>query len=848
MPKATEAKPKSKPKPKPKAKSKAKAKSSSKKAGKKASPSKGGKSPKRPAKPKARSGSVVIVESPAKARTIAKYLGKGYSVKASMGHVRDLPRKTLGVDIENGFEAQYQIIPERKKNLDALRKLTKGAEAIYLATDRDREGEAIAWHLVEALKIPKDRIRRVVFNEITGPAIRKAFEEPHEISSSVVNAQQARRVLDRIVGYQLSPLLWEKVMRGLSAGRVQSVAVKLIVDRQKAIDAFDAEEYWYVDAKLKTKEGEEFTARLKKKKGEEATISNEAESKAIVDDLLKEEFKVTSIEQKDKPDSAPPPYSTSTLQQRASIKLRFSAQKTMLIAQQLYEGIDIGKEGSVGLITYMRTDSLNVAESALEEVRSHIESDYGQPYVPAKANRFKSKKGAQEAHEAVRATSAFRKPEELGAFLTQDQFRLYRLIWERFVASQMTPAVYAVTRAELEAGDYTFVAQGRRLLFDGHAKVTGSRIRKDEQVLPAIADDEKPEVLELLPSQHFTEPPPPYSEATLVKTLEKEGIGRPSTYAPIISLIQKRGYVERKERMFHPTDLGVLVTDRLTRHFPHIMDTGFTSKMEDQLDEVEEDKADWRKVLEDFYKHFASDLEKAKKEMRNLSENPELSDEKCEKCDRAMAYKWSKGERFLGCIGYPECRNTKSLKKRDLPEPEETPYVCEKCESPMVLRTGRNGRFLACSDYPKCKNTKSVDDEGKPIEVKETGEKCEKCGSAMVERSGRRGKFLACSAYPKCRNTKPLPGTEEKVEKVEEKCEKCGKPMAIRRGPRGQFIACTGYPACKNSKPVRGQRQEPTPAGIDCDECGSPMVFRFSRRGRFIACSAYPTCRNTKSE
>ena len=839
MPKTTEAKPKGKKRRGKTAAAKGTAKKGEKKAAKPKGTAKKGET--KAGKP--RSGALVIVESPAKARTIAKFLGKGYVVKASMGHVRDLPRKTLGVDVENGFEAEYELIPERKKNLTTLRRHTKTAEAIYLATDRDREGEAIAWHLVEALKIPKSRIRRVVFNEITSPAIQRAFQKPLEISTSRVNAQQARRVLDRIVGYQLSPLLWEKVMRGLSAGRVQSVAVKLISDREKAIEAFVPEEYWYVDAKLRSKEGEEFTARLKKKEGEEVQIPGEKEATGFVEALRGETFQVSSVEAKEKPDSAPPPFSTSTLQQRASIKLRFSAQKTMTIAQQLYEGIEIGSEGSVGLISYMRTDSLNVANTALEEVRSFIGSSFGETYVPPKANRFKSKKGAQEAHEAVRPTSALRQPQELGAYLTQDQFRLYRLIWERFVASQMTPAVYAVTKVEVGAGGYSLVAQGRRMVFDGHSKITGSRIRKDEQVLPPLEEGDDLELLELVPSQHFTEPPARYSEATLVKTLEKEGIGRPSTYAPIISLIQKRGYVERRERKFYPTDLGVLVTDRLTRHFPHIMDTGFTSKMEDKLDEVEEDKADWRKVLADFYELFTEDLGRAKKEMRNLSEDPELSEEACEKCGKPMAYKWSKGERFLGCIGYPECRNTKSLSKKATPEPEETPYVCEKCESPMLLRTGRNGRFLACSAYPKCKNTKSVDAEGKPIEVKETDQKCEKCDSTMVERVGRRGKFLACSAYPKCRNTKALPGT---AEKVEEKCEKCGKPMAIKRGPRGPFLACTGYPKCKNSKPAKGKRSEPTPAGVDCEECGSPMVYRFGRRGRFMACSGYPTCRNTR--
>ena len=732
---------------------------------------------------------LVIVESAAKAKTINKYLGKEYKVRASLGHVRDLPKSKMGVDIAHDFAPDYVVIADRKKIITELMKLAKDSDEVFLATDLDREGEAIAWHLASVLKLPSGKTRRVVFNEITQGAIQAAFQHPSDIDENKVNAQQARRILDRIVGYQLSPLLWIKVRRGLSAGRVQSVVVRLIVEREREIEKFKPQEYWEIAADLAplkshAGEAERFRAQLTRldgkpiatvatdESGEERktfAIANEAQAKQLADEFRSARFVVTRCDRKERSLAAPPPFNTSTLQQQASSQLYFKTRKTMLLAQRLYEGVELGPEGAAGLITYMRTDSLRVADQAIGECRDFISQNFAKEYLPGKALFYKSAKAAQGAHEAVRPTSAERTPESVKPFLEPDLFRLYDLIWRRFVASQMTPGRLAVTDVEIAAGRATFEVQGRRLLFDGHLRLTGFDL-KTEVHLPHLAPNDPLKLLTLEPSQHFTMPPPRYSEATLVKTLEKLGIGRPSTYAPIISTIQLRDYVKLEKRAFHATELGKTVTDQLVGHFGDIMDVKFTSHMEDRLDEVEEAKTGWLQVLREFYEPFSADLKNAEKNMKRPA--PETTEHKCEKCGKPMLKRSSPRGQFLGCSGYPECRFTMPLddagKPAPRPAPEPTDEKCEKCGSPMVIRTGRHGRFMACSAYPKCRNTRNVEQpaetDGKPAAApapQTTGEKCEKCGKPMAVRRSKRGMFLGCTGYPKCRNAKPMPKTQD---------------------------------------------------------------------------------------
>ncbi|HHT9137702.1 MAG TPA: type I DNA topoisomerase [Candidatus Wunengus sp. YC60] len=742
---------------------------------------------------------MVIVESPAKAKTIGKYLGPSYFVRSSMGHVRDLPERKLSVDVENNFAPEYKIIPSRKKLVSELMVDSKKVDAIYLASDLDREGEAIAWHLSQALEISNEKALRVTFNEITKDAILQAFQHPGPINMAKVNAQQARRILDRLVGYQLSPLLWKKITKGLSAGRVQSVAVRLIVEREKEIKEFKPQEYWKITAELKISTGDKekpddvkpFKAVLQKVDSENAEVKNEQQAKDILSELQKAEYVVANVKKQTKRNNAPPPFTTSLLQQQASTRLQFSAKKTMLIAQQLYEGIDIGKEGSVGLITYMRTDSFHISEQALSSCRNLITDKYGKDYIPEKPNVHASdKKGTQGAHEAVRPTSVEYTPESVKDFLTKDQYKLYELIWNRFVASQMKPALYAVTDVEIIAGRYAFKARGRELLFDGHTRVSGHEMEKDDQILPTLEKDQKLELIELSPTQHFTQPPPRFSEASLVKTLEKMGIGRPSTYAAIISTIQDRGYVKQEKRAFYATELGTLVTEKLVEHFPKIMDVKFTSHMEDELDKIEDEKIVWLDVLKEFYEPFKNDLERAVGEMKSVKGTP-----------------------------------------------EESNKICTVCGQPMVIRWGKHGKFLGCSAFPKCKSTLPLDEKGEPASPETTDQKCEKCGSAMVIRASRHGKFLACSAYPNCKNTKSLTGETTKVEPTNEKCEKCGSPMVIRFSKKGRFMGCSAYPKCRNIKSL--------PTGVKCpnEGCGGDLIQRRSKKGGiFFGCSKYPEC------
>jgi len=705
------------------------------------------------------SKSLVIVESPAKARTINKYLGRGYVVRHSLGHVRDLPKSRLGVDVDKGFEPKYLKLRDRKQVLEDLQKALKECGTVYLATDPDREGEAIAWHLKEALNLPDEHVKRITTNEITKRGILNALKAPRAIDENLVNAQQARRILDRIVGYKLSPLLWEKVAKNLSAGRVQSVAVMLVVDREREIRAFTPEEYWKISQLLKAGDAT-FTVQLRKRNGEEFQPSSEAEATEVVAHLGSGSWRVAEVERKRKSDRPPPPFKTSTLQQAASSTLRFSAKRTMRLAQQLYEGIALGDEGSQGLITYMRTDSFNVSQDALGEVREFIPRAFGESYLPEKPQFYKARKGAQEAHEAIRPTSAMRTPDAVRAFLDRDQLRLYELIWKRFVASQMAPATYDVTDVAAEAKEgggtaYELRCQGRVTIFDGYLRLAGTRTEDVE--LPALETGTPIEpACPAEAEQCFTKPPPRYSEASLVRTLEKEGIGRPSTYAAIISTIQDRGYVYQEERKFHASELGEIVTDMLRPYFPEIMDVAFTAGLENRLDEIEGGALDWISVLRDFYEPFSTDIGKAQEEMRNLRKEPEKAERRCPTCGKSMVYRWRGASKYLACEDYPECRTTIALNRDGTEKVREvTEHKCPKCGSPMILRSGRFGKFLACSAYPDCRSTMSVDKDGNPIVPEKWPHPCPECGKEMIVRRGRRGRFVACTGYPECKKTLP---------------------------------------------------------------------------------------------
>lgn len=652
---------------------------------------------------------LVIVESPAKSRTINKFLGSDYVVASSMGHIMDLPKDRMGVDIENNFKPEYVVIPDRKKYLTKLKKEAEGKTELYLAPDPDREGEAISWHLANLLG--KDRkIYRVSFDEITRDAVLRAFKNASpSLDMNKVNAQQARRLLDRIVGYSLSPLLWKKVTRGLSAGRVQSVAVRLVVERERAIKAFIPQEYWEIIAHLRKREGERrfFIASLEKIDGKKPDINTEESAKNVIEEIKKEEFVVLDVKESKKKRRPPPPFTTSMLQQDAFNKLRFPVNKTMRIAQQLYEGIELEKEESVGLVTYMRTDSVRISQDGQKTAREYILKKYGKDYYPAKPNFYKSKKGAQEAHEAIRPTLPLREPESVRRFLSNDQFRLYELIWNRFLASQMTPAIFSLTQVDIKAGKYTFRTTGTKIVFDGFMVVYKTEQKRDPEdrrkeawKIPILTVGEKLSLLKLLPSQHFTKPPPRYSDASLVKDLEAKGIGRPSTYAPIIYTIILRNYVKRERGYLHPTELGIIVNDLLIEHFPKILNTRFTATMEEELDNVENGEIEWIRVLENFYGQFAKSLERAKVSMESVKKKTIATDEVCEQCGRPMVIKWGRRGKFLSCSGFPECKNARSI---------TTGVKCPGpgCDGELIERRSRKrGRhFYGCSNYPKCTYT-----------------------------------------------------------------------------------------------------------------------------------------------
>jgi len=806
---------------------------------------------------------LVIVESPAKAKTIQKYLGKGFTVEASLGHVKDLPKSTLGVDVNNDFETDYIVIPGKEKVVAKLKKLAASADNIYLAPDPDREGEAIAAHLAfelddnggkakKAKKLkkgevaPPPRIQRVTFNEITKRAVQAAFEHPRAIDQHLVDAQQARRVLDRLVGYQVSPLLWDKVRRGLSAGRVQTVALRLIVEREREIKAFEKKEYWTIDAHLAASKPPAFDARFVGKGEEKVEVTNGEDAEKIRAALEKADWIVRAVDKKERRRNAAPPFTTSKLQQDSSRKLRFSVKRTMMIAQRLYEGVELGEEGSVGLITYMRTDSTRVAPEAITEVREYVGKEYGLAYLPEAPNTFKEKKDSQGAHEAIRPTSAMRHPDQIKQYLKEDEFKVYKLIWQRFVASQINPAVFDQTTVDIDAKNgneiFWFRVTGSVLKFDGFLKVyEESKEGKDEEdeelkhKLPALEAGQKLTLKELKPEQHFTEPPPRFNEASLVKELEERGIGRPSTYAAILTTIQERQYVQKIGGKFTPTEIGLVVTDLLVENFRDIFDLQYTARLEENLDEIEEGKEKWQDAMADFYKKFQKDLKYAEKHMENIKRMEKPTDEKCELCGAPLVIKWGKHGSFYACSTYEKddpdtCKFTKEnpinlpdLDSADMQETGAAEEYCENCGRVMVLKRGRFGQFMACTGYPDCKTTRRLD-QGKKVPDIPLDELCPKCGRNMMIRHGRYGEFTTCSGYPECKYVKQ--------NFIGVKCPECKDgDLVEKRARKGNtFYGCSNYPKCKFTSAGK-------PLAEKCPSCGSEyLVEKNLKAGPVIAC------------
>jgi DNA topoisomerase-1 len=818
--------------------------------------------------------SLVIVESPAKAKTINKYLGREYTVKASLGHVLDLPKKTLGillpesangnkkkkkkrktkakskdgekvvekklpkpvpVTAENIFEPTLEVIPGKVKVIADLRKAAEAAPNVYLATDPDREGEAISQHLLDTLATKKSdraKYRRVMFNEITPKAIKAAFAKAGDVNADLVDAQQARRVLDRLVGYKISPILWDKVRRGLSAGRVQTVALRLIVEREVQIRAFVPVEYWSIHAMLDGGEPPIFEAKLFKQNGEDVEVGNQEAADNIVAAVSKAKWQVASVTQREKKRNPPPPFTTSKLQQAAYNRLRYTAKRTMSLAQKLYEGVELGDEGSVALITYMRTDSVNVSADALAQVREMIPERFGSNYLPEKPNYYKSKKDAQEAHEAVRPTDSMRAPEDVRKYLDDDLFKLYQLIWQRFVASQMLPAIFDQTTIDISVGDYTFRANGSVQKFDGYLRVyqTPAAIadREDDEKadegegnsLPRVEEGQMLRLETLRPDQHFTEPPPRYNDATLVKDLEEKGIGRPSTYASIISTLLDREYVKKDQGRFTPTMLGERVSVLLIRSFEDIFDVTFTARLEDELDEIEEGKLGWRAAVGEFWDKFVIDLDKAGDEMISYKAGIPTG-KKCEKCGEGeLLERISRHGFFLGCSRYPDCDFIEDLSP-ELGEAgdENKVQYCDNCGKEMAIKRGRFGAFLACTGYPDCKTTRRLVEgtrtarqADEPLE-----EKCTLCDLHLVKKHGRFGEFIGCSGYPKCKYTRPIT--------MGIKCPKCDEGEFVRRGSAGKggrgrprvFYGCSRYPDCDFTTPYM-------PIPEPCPKCGAPFI------------------------
>ncbi len=739
--------------------------------------------------------SLVIVESPTKAKTLTKYLGKNFRVKASVGHIKDLPKGKLGVDIKKGFEPTYVILASKKKVIEEIRKAASQSEEIFLACDPDREGEAIAWHLSEEISAKKP-VHRILMHEITRKGVEEAIRHPQKLDLHLYESQKARRILDRLVGYQVSPLLWEKVRRGLSAGRVQSVALRLICEREKEILAFRPVEYWTLDFDLEGSRPPPFTGRVVTRGGEKLTIGNQAEADRIRDEVKRSSLSLVKVIKKERRRHPPPPFITSRLQQDASQKFGFSPSRTMAIAQQLYEGVEIGEEGLVGLITYMRTDSTRVAESAIQEVREEIQRKFGKPFVPEKPNYYKNKKSAQDAHEAIRPSSVGYQPDQIQKYLTREQARIYELIWKRFVASQMESAVYDQTAFEMTAGDYGLRATGSQVKFlgflaayqvDREIEEKEEEVEEGEGLLPDLSEGEGLKVIGEKPEQHFTEPPPRYNEASLIKELEEKGIGRPSTYASIVSTILDKEYVQKDQNRFQPTRLGAIVNELLVDCFPDIFNVSFTARMEEELDEVAEGNRKYKDALRDFYTPFEKTLAQAKVQMKNIKTQEVKTDLSCEKCKSPMVIKWGRRGEFLACSNYPACKNTHEFHRTEEGEilkakKEVTGEFCVNCGSQMIIKTGRFGKFLACSRYPECKSTRAVS----------IGINCPRCGGKMVEKRSRKGRvFYGCMNYPKCDFAtwdRPL----------KEPCPKCGSPFLLSKVKKtSREVKC---PACDYSR------------------------------------------------
>ena len=726
--------------------------------------------------------SLIIVESPTKVKTIKKFVGPDFDVRASLGHVKDLPKSRLGIDVDHDFKPTYEVIKEKKKVISDLKKSAQKADTIYLAPDPDREGEAIAWHIAEEIGTEKN-IYRVLFNDLTKNTVLAAIQNPKTLDVNKYEAQQTRRLLDRLVGYQISPLLWEKVKRGLSAGRVQSVAVKIICDREKEIQDFITEEYWTVTATLEGTNPPPFNARIARIDDKKAKIENEAHVNEILKDLEAAEYIVSKIDKKEARRHPTPPFTTSKLQQEASRKLHFPAKKTMRVAQKLYEGIELGTEGYVGLITYMRTDSVRVASEALDEARSFILENYGTEHLPEKPRIFKTAKTAQDAHEAIRPSSVVYRPKDIEQFISKDEFRLYQLIWNRFVASQMKPAVFDQTIIDISADKYLFKAQGSVMKFPGFTVLyteSKENVESDDEIGKILPDTSVGEALSPLsidPQQHFTQPPPRFSEATLVRELEENGIGRPSTYAAILSTIQDREYTILITGRFHPTELGTLVNELLVENFGRIVDVDFTASMEEKLDLINECTVSRYETLKEFYTPFVAELVKAKKDMKNVKQEETPTDIVCDKCGSPMVIKWGKNGKFIACSNYPACKNTKNFVRDHNGAIQEveavsTDIVCDACGRAMTIKQGKYGRFLGCSGYPECLHTKPLD----------VGVTCprEGCGGYLCERQSKRGKiFFGCSNYPKCTYAlwdKPIP----------EPCPQCNHPFLVEKVYRGK--------------------------------------------------------------
>jgi len=805
--------------------------------------------------------SIVIVESPAKAKTLEKFLGKGFKVLASYGHVRDLPRKGLGVDRGQSYEPTYEVLQGKEKTVNELKKAAREAENVYLAADPDREGEAISWHLQETLKpgAKKTSFRRVRFNEITKKAVLAAMEAAGDIDGRLVDAQQARRIIDRLVGYEVSDLLWKKIWRGLSAGRVQTVALRIICERENEIEAFVPVEYWTVDANLEGKVPPAFTARLAsfdgqklKFDGTDPRLADEGAAKAVVDDVSKAKWTVSSVETSERRKNPAPPFITSQLQQAAARRYSFAVRRTMQIAQRLYEGREIPGRGTVGLITYMRTDSTRVSEEALKAVREHIGVQYGGESLPESARYFKSRRDTQDAHEAIRPTYLDLPPDEVAKHVAPDEAKLYRLIWERFVASQMAPAVYDTTSAEITAGRALYRASGSTLKFAGYLAAYGVSAEEEEDAtdkdspkLPPLTQGETLKLLEVKPEKKETQPPPRFNEASLVKFLEENGIGRPSTYAEILRKIEERRYVHKKDRRFIPTALGRTVIELLIPYFDDFFETSYTARMEEALDEVEEGKLSWIKALSEFDKTFTRDRNRALDDMVSgkagiplsqakklkLSVVPEI-DEKCPNCGKKLKLRMGKNGLFVACSGYPSCTFT-----QDIPDPEEDAVdmseienrTCDECGEPMKVRQSRTGStFLGCSAYPKCRNVVNIAVAGGKAEAKPdepTGQMCPRCGHELVRRYGRYGAYVSCSNYPACKYKPPKPIKDTGV-----KCPKDGGIIAERRGRFRPFYGCINYPKCDFSLSVR-------PIPEKCPQCGNKyLLFRERKSGNVFAC------------